>query len=96
MKVLPLKDGDNFTHMFFCEGCGCGHGFNVSIPNRPIWSYNNNPDKPTISPSILVTYPRENGQANICHSYVTDGKIQYLSDSTHRLAGQTVELTEMD
>jgi hypothetical protein len=27
-----------------------------------------------------------------CHSFVTDGKIQYLSDCTHELAGQTVEL----
>lgn len=28
----------------------------------------------------------------ICHSFVTDGKIQYLSDCTHALAGQTVDM----
>lgn len=28
----------------------------------------------------------------ICHSYVTDGKIQFLTDSTHALSGQTVEI----
>ena len=27
-----------------------------------------------------------------CHSFVTDGRIQFLSDSTHVLAGQTVDL----
>ena len=27
-----------------------------------------------------------------CHSFVTDGKIQFLSDCTHELAGQTVPL----
>lgn len=27
-----------------------------------------------------------------CHSFITDGKIQFLSDSTHDLAGRTVEL----
>lgn len=28
----------------------------------------------------------------ICHSFITDGQIQFLADSTHRLAGQTVPL----
>jgi hypothetical protein len=27
-----------------------------------------------------------------CHSYITDGKIQFLGDCTHALAGQTVDL----
>lgn len=27
-----------------------------------------------------------------CHSFVTDGKIQFLGDCTHDLAGKTVEL----
>lgn len=30
----------------------------------------------------------------ICHSFVTDGRIQFLGDSTHALAGQTVDLPE--
>lgn len=29
-----------------------------------------------------------------CHSYVTDGQIQFLGDSTHELAGQTVPLPD--
>lgn len=31
-----------------------------------------------------------------CHSFITDGKIQYLSDCFHELAGQTVDLPEID
>jgi len=31
-------------------------------------------------------------QCRICHSFVTDGRIQFLSDCTHALAGQTVDL----
>jgi Zn finger protein HypA/HybF involved in hydrogenase expression len=31
-----------------------------------------------------------------CHSYVTDGKIQYLGDCSHALAGQTVELPGLE
>lgn len=30
----------------------------------------------------------------ICHSFVTDGQIQFLSDSTHELAGQTVPIPD--
>lgn len=32
----------------------------------------------------------------VCHSFVTDGRIQFLTDSTHALAGQTVELPDFD
>lgn len=32
----------------------------------------------------------------ICHSFVTDGKIQFLSDCTHALVGQTVDLPEYE
>ncbi|SRR6266571_3526465 len=34
-------------------------------------------------------------KCGICHSWVKEGKIQFLSDSTHELAGQTVELQEL-
>lgn len=30
----------------------------------------------------------------VCHSFVTDGRIQFLGDCTHALAGQTVDLAE--
>jgi hypothetical protein len=30
----------------------------------------------------------------ICHSFVKDGMIQYLSDCTHELAGKIIELPE--
>lgn len=35
-------------------------------------------------------------KCGICHSFITDGKIQFLGDCTHELAGQTVELTIND
>lgn len=31
---------------------------------------------------------------NRCHSFITDGRIQFLADSSHALAGQTVDLPE--
>lgn len=31
-----------------------------------------------------------------CHSFVNDGRIQFLPDSSHALAGQTVDLPAFD
>lgn len=77
----------------------------------PMWTFNGDEEKPTLSPSILVrgTKPISDQEAErimrgeniepipiVCHSFVTDGKIQFLTDSTHALAGQTVELPEAD
>lgn len=32
---------------------------------------------------------------HVCHSFVRDGRIEFLSDCTHALAGQTVDLPEV-
>lgn len=32
----------------------------------------------------------------VCHSFVTDGRIQFLNDCTHALAGQTIELPDLE
>ncbi|MGH8389500.1 MAG: DUF6527 family protein [Pseudomonas sp.] len=77
----------------------------------PNWGYNGNPDSPTFTPSVLVTgvqHLTEDEHATLmagghveprplsCHSFVTDGCIQYLGDCTHTLKGQTVGLPDWD
>lgn len=52
------------------------------------WSWNGDEEKPTVTPSILLT--KHNGYRN--HLYIREGKIQYLSDCTHAMAGQTVDM----
>lgn len=74
--------------MFWCPGCEDIHA--VRINGTGAWGYNGNPDKPTFTPSVLVTYGHVDTRR--CHSFVTDGRIQFLSDCTHALAGQTVDL----
>lgn len=50
--------------------------------------------------SCWCTYNAEHPEAPapfacaICHSFVREGRIQFLNDSTHALAGQTVPLPE--
>jgi hypothetical protein len=65
----------------FCPGCKSLHVFDSR------WTFNGSLELPTFTPSMLVS----NG-AITCHSYVTNGKIQFLNDSTHALSGQTVDL----
>lgn len=65
------------------------------------WKWNSDNVAPTLSPSILQSagpYPEGHpkaGTISVCHSYVRDGRIEYLSDCTHDLAGQTVELPDL-
>ena len=93
-KVRNLEG--NPGKIFFCPGCNSAHVFNSSEIR---WTYNENPDAPTISPSLLVTYDGPDaGQGDapprVCHSFVKDGMIQFLGDCTHQLAGQTVPIPE--
>jgi hypothetical protein len=60
---------------------------------KGLWSWNKNEEAPTFSPSILVW---ASDPSIRCHSYVTDGKIQFLEDCGHALKGQTVPLEEFE
>lgn len=73
---------------FSCPGCEDWHVIRTG-PNG--WAWDGSFDAPTFSPSVLV----EGGGRNIrCHSFVRSGRIEFLSDSTHALAGQTVDLPD--
>jgi hypothetical protein len=91
MKLSRASDG---ILLFACPGCGDSHGVNADPKrNLPCWGWNGSLDAPTFSPSILVRGHDEKGDT-CCHGFVRDGKIQYLADSTHALAGQTVEIPD--
>lgn len=55
---------------------------------------------PPVTPENLEEWKRapwpQTRVPEICHSFVTDGRIQFLSDCTHALAGQTVDLPAWD
>lgn len=85
---------------FHCPGCGYVHHVRIA-GGPPCWSYNGDPERPTFTPSILVTYNGDDAGIDdappaVCHSYVTDGRIRFLSDCTHALAGQTVDLPSFE
>ncbi|MDI6838263.1 MAG: DUF6527 family protein [Rhizobiaceae bacterium] len=96
-----LRSVEGGRVMFWCPGCDGAHAVTVEdAPNRqgPIWGYNGDPERPTFTPSIFVNAPgrHHNPQAPSCHSFVRDGRIQFLGDCTHALAGQTVDMPDFD
>lgn len=79
---------------FWCPGCKDAH--QIVVETETGWHFNGDLGRPTFTPSVLVHYgnpkPGPLGPNAVCHSFVTDGQIQFLGDSTHALAGQTVAL----
>ena len=101
--LLPggiLRNTDDNGLMFHCPGCDGPHIVHHGEGAGPRWSWNGSTDAPTFKPSVLVRWhegdPHNAGIRidKVCHSFVTDGKIQFLNDCTHALAGKTVQLPE--
>ena len=91
-KVFSTSDGGRSVWIEW-PGCGYTHAFKLDVPqeNGAIWKWNGDTERPTFTPSMLVNAHHESSR---CHSFVTDGKIQFLSDCWHPLKGQTVELPD--
>lgn len=69
------------------------HGSRAETNN---WSWNGDIENPTVKPSILVqTVYGEKREPLRCHTFVNDGVVQFLSDCSHELAGQTINLLEV-
>jgi len=85
---------------FVCPGCAEHHYLPVTGQRK--WGFNGDLVKPTLTPSILCRYHAFNETTDaydklesVCHSFVTDGQIQFLGDCSHALKGQTVPLPEL-
>jgi len=85
-KIREIKWSETYTQWLYnCPGCGYEHAFALKHH-----TWNNDFDKPTISPSLLNNFTPD----RICHSFIRDGSIQFLNDCWHSLAGKTVKLPD--
>lgn len=100
-KVLRNGDG-MYSH--WCPGCERMHYINTEADGGPVWSFDGNVEQPTFGPSVKVTYngpdagqQRDGSRAPAacCHYFIRAGQIEFCSDSTHSLAGQTVPMPEL-
>ena len=94
--------GDHYDHLLFvCPGCiemsgGSGlHALPITGDGskRPTWTFDGNLEAPTLSPSIL-SYGHS-GTSDRCHSFLQAGIFNYLSDCTHKYAGQSVPMPDL-
>jgi hypothetical protein len=86
------------THAHWCPACKVMHDYYVEQPfvNGARWSFNGDGGSPTFTPSMNITIgPFPDGHIERCHYFVTAGRIQYCGDSTHAMAGQTVDLPDV-
>lgn len=85
------------AHMLPTDWCPPGRVKSPHYERGPQWSFNGDLERPTLSPSILSRYEWGPERSPVvCHSFVADGRIQFLGDCTHSLAGQTVDLRETE
>lgn len=93
-KAKKTKDAVGNVWIW-CPGCETHHILAVDAPNslNARWTFNGDFEKPTFSPSLLVRWEHVK---HVCHSFITDGFINFLQDSTHKLSGQNVELPDVD
>lgn len=95
-KLFQYDNGERHV-VFWCQPCDTRHHVRVLAPggieDHTCWTFNGDMKRPTITPSIKAErFWGRKQEHRVCHSYVTEGAIAYLSDCTHELAGQTVRL----
>lgn len=82
--------------MFVCPGCEQDRhsGLHMLPVNTtlksPSWDWDGNLESPTISPSILTRVGN-----NVCHSFLRNGVFEFLSDCTHKFAGQQIPIPDL-
>lgn len=96
MKAEPVKDFNEeiVGYVVECKACGWAHMIYTTGPVQ--WSFNGDVEKPTFSPSLMVNGDLSNKSVPRCHSFIRDGKWQYLNDCTHDMAGKTVDMVDVE
>ena len=86
------------TNEHWYPACKQMHSYAVEQPFRhgARWTFNGNGDVPDFKPSMNISGgPFPDGRIERCHYFVTAGRIQYCGDSTHAMAGQPIDLSDI-
>lgn len=86
----------------WCPGCNSGHEIDTEQSNSSgaKWSFDGDMERPTFSPSINMRWgkyvdPKYERGGGVCHYFIRAGRIEFCGDSTHALAGKTVDLPDI-
>jgi hypothetical protein len=106
-EIVHTRDFPDYSTLtLWCPGCQIGH--TISVGGVETWTWDGDRERPTISPSILawprdtlidrgLEGDALTDRSNVrrlprCHSFVRLGRWEFLGDSEHDLAGQTVDV----
>jgi hypothetical protein len=70
----------------------------IRIPRDGRWEFDGNYERPTFSPSVCegLEWDESGEKGNWRnHVYIREGRIEYLSDCTHSMAGRTVTIAPL-
>jgi Family of unknown function (DUF6527) len=92
-KDVPKIKTINNALAFHCPACKTTHQVDLAK-----WQWNQDEHSPTINTSVNVRIePTDKAiPVKICRSFIYDGKIEFMSDCTHSMAGQTPEIPEIN
>lgn len=88
-SVIDSQTHEHTYWIFWCPGCQCIHFADER------WAFNGDTERPTLTGSVLVRSDPDRGTPG-CHLFVEEGRIRYLPDCTHELAGTTVPMVPID
>lgn len=101
VRVMHSRDINGcrgFRVYLWCPGCQQMHAPTFRCPEHggpasgPVWDGDPHSDPFSMEPSLLVNGGQAHPGKAVCHSFIRNGQWEFLSDSTHALAGQTVSL----
>jgi hypothetical protein len=75
------------TLLWHCPGCRTTHGVPVVGGRR--WKWNESLTAPTLAPSVKIL---PSLVQPLCHTFIEDGRVRFLADCSHPLAGQIVRM----
>jgi hypothetical protein len=61
------------------------------------WTWNGSTEAPSLWPSLRTKWEGgQEGKTIVCHSWIKEGSVLFLSDSNHSNAGKTLALKDVD
>jgi len=91
-----------FGYRHWCPACQDFHYIQTYHSFEPNWLFNGDFEFPDFKPEVSVRYTcsEEDLQrlhlVRLCHYSIDNGHINYYSDSTHDLRGQSREMVELE
>ena len=98
MKISHYLRKFDGGYAHWCPGCEELHWIGVEKPlaSGAQWTFNGDVHCPTFSPSVRIRIDKAWGgntkAVKCCHYFLKSGRLEFCSDSTHALSGQTVDL----